>query len=276
MLPLQSAFVAIWQPCTTLLLFCTAAQCYALQVVQAHPKAAAGGDAGSWCYSDTGGAAKPAFGAWNGAHAHHIITHTMDHDTGHSLQHSNPVRNTLLVLTGEEEDLDLGKMVREGEVAWLHKADMPGSGPGRAEHAGELQQQAWHAQRQGPHSPDQAAARKRKDPPAGRHTHPATRPASAHQGRFTATVLTAQHGVRCMITHSRMFCTDSPSCLGCTACMCYLVVELFSCGLLLFLLLHSCPAFLTGFNYGLQHLYHRLPIFDSCHGIYSHPVGLYK
>ena len=85
------------------------------------------------------------------------------------------------VLPGEEEDLDLGKMVREGEVAWLHKADMPGSGHGQP--AGESsRQQGWHAQRQAPHSPDQAPARKRKDPPAGRHTHPATRPALAHPG----------------------------------------------------------------------------------------------
>ena len=86
------------------------------------------------------------------------------------------------VPTGEEEDLDLGKMAREGEVAWLHKADMPGSG--RAEHAGEMHQQGWHAQKQNAHSPDQAAAaaaaRKRKEPPASRHTYPASRPASAH------------------------------------------------------------------------------------------------
>lgn len=29
--------------------------------------------------------------------------------------------------SGEAEDLDLGPMVRKGEVAWLHKHDMPGS-----------------------------------------------------------------------------------------------------------------------------------------------------
>lgn len=83
------------------------------------------------------------------------------------------------VVAGEEEDLDLGKMVRESEVAWLHKADMPasGSGSGHAEHAGQAHQQGWHAQRQAPHSPDQgpAAARKRKQPPASRS-------ASAHPG----------------------------------------------------------------------------------------------
>ncbi|KAL3139922.1 hypothetical protein ABBQ38_004212 [Trebouxia sp. C0009 RCD-2024] len=88
--------------------------------------------------------------------------------------HVNPKRHRALLLyeTGEEEDLDLGKMVRESEVAWLHKADMPasGSGSGHAEHAGQAHQQGWHAQRQAPHSPDQgpAAARKRKQPPASR------------------------------------------------------------------------------------------------------------
>ena len=86
----------------------------------------------------------------------------------------------MCVVAGEEEDLDLGKMVREGEVAWLHKADMPGSGPGHAEHAGETHQQGWHAQRQNPNSPDQglAAARKRKQPPASRS-------ASAYPGGST-------------------------------------------------------------------------------------------
>ena len=157
--------------------------------------------------------------------------HTMDHDTGHSLQHSTSVRNTVLVLTGEEEDLDLGKMVREGEVAWLHKADMPGSG--RAEHAEESQQQAWHAQRQGPHSPDQAAARKRKDPPAGRHTYPATRPASAHPGCFTITVSTTQLDVRCKITHGRIFCTGRPWCRA--ACL-----RLLPCSGSLFIWDYSC------------------------------------
>ena len=82
--------------------------------------------------------------------------------------------------TGEEEDLDLGKMVREGEVAWLHKADMPGSG--HAEHAEESNQQAWRAHKSTPHSPDQGASRKRKEPPTGQHSYPASRPASAHAG----------------------------------------------------------------------------------------------
>lgn len=121
------------------------------------------------------------------------------HHTYHApLQHSIPIHNTVIVLTGEEEDLDLGKMVREGEVAWLHKADMPGSGSGRAE---ESHQQAWHAQRQGPHSPDQAAARKRKDPPASRHTYPATRPALDNPG-CTLTVLPDELHVRCRGIHS--------------------------------------------------------------------------
>lgn len=98
--------------------------------------------------------------------------------------HVNAKRNRALLLyeTGEEEDLDLGKMVREGEVAWLHKADMPGSG--HAEHAEESRQQGWHIHKQKPHSPDQgAAARKRKQPPVSRHSYPASRSVSAHAGR---------------------------------------------------------------------------------------------
>lgn len=72
-------------------------------------------------------------------------------------------------------------MVREGEVAWLHKADMPGSG--HAEHAEESRQQGWHIHKQKPHSPDQgAAARKRKQPPVSRHSYPASRSVSAHAG----------------------------------------------------------------------------------------------
>ena len=81
---------------------------------------------------------------------------------------------------GEEEDLDLGKMVREEEVAWLHKADMPSSS--HADHAEVSPQQGWRGARQTPHSPDQAASRKRKDPPASRHTHAASRLTSAHPG----------------------------------------------------------------------------------------------
>lgn len=37
-------------------------------------------------------------------------------------------RLTPLLFTGEAENLDLGPMVRKGEVAWLHKRDMPGTG----------------------------------------------------------------------------------------------------------------------------------------------------
>ena len=54
--------------------------------------------------------------------------------------------------TGEAEVLDLGPMVRKGEVAWLHKRDMPGSeaAVGRA------------SQQHSPNSPQQAGSKKRK------------------------------------------------------------------------------------------------------------------
>lgn len=80
-------------------------------------------------------------------------------------------------IAGEEEDLDLGKMVREGEVAWLHKRDMPGVG--HAEHAGESNQQAWHAQKHSPASPQQGNSRKRKEAPAGGQSQAGSRPTSA-------------------------------------------------------------------------------------------------
>ncbi|DBB06539.1 TPA: hypothetical protein ACH3X1_012083 [Trebouxia sp. C0004] len=91
----------------------------------------------------------------------------------------NPKRHRahLLYKTGEEEDLDLGKMVREGEVAWLHKRDMPGTG--HAEHAEDSNLQAWHCQKPSPPSPQHGGARKRKETPPGRHSQPAGRPSSA-------------------------------------------------------------------------------------------------
>ncbi|DBA99749.1 TPA: hypothetical protein ACH3X3_012298 [Trebouxia sp. C0006] len=91
----------------------------------------------------------------------------------------NPKRHRahLLYETGEEEDLDLGKMVREGEVAWLHKRDMPGTG--HAEHAEDSNPQAWHGQKQSPPSPQHGGGRKRKEPPPGRQSQPTSRPSSA-------------------------------------------------------------------------------------------------
>lgn len=56
--------------------------------------------------------------------------------------------------TGEAEVVELGPMVRKGEVAWLHKRDMPGSEPA----AGRASQQ------QSPNSPQQAGSKKRKVP----------------------------------------------------------------------------------------------------------------
>ena len=149
------------------------------------------------------------------------VPHAVRHHTARTPQHSMSVHKATSVVSGEEEDLDLGKMVREGEVAWLHKADMPGSASasGCAEHAQEVHEQAWHAQRQRPHSPDQAAVRKRKDPPAGRYTYSATRPALAHAGCPTLTMLTDQLVVRCKVICGCMFVFGSPWCQGCSPCV---------------------------------------------------------
>ena len=73
-------------------------------------------------------------------------------------------------ITGEEEDLDLGKMVRDGEVAWLHKRDMPRSGP--AQHAEDANHHSWQGQKQGLSGAAPGNSRKRKEPPAGRQTQP--------------------------------------------------------------------------------------------------------
>lgn len=109
-----------------------------------------------------------------------------------------------LPAAGEEEDLDLGKMVREGEVAWLHKRDMPGTG--HAEHAEDSNLQAWHGQKQSPPSPQQGGARKRKEPPPGRHSQPASRPSSAQP----APLKQGQHC--CQIVHLLT------SLFGCSTC----------------------------------------------------------
>lgn len=186
-----------------------------------------------WASAKTQGAAKPAKppSTYNNAHTYsamnELIVHGVTHSTccwsQHRL-HSMSVHNIVSVLAGEEEDLDLGKMVREGEVAWLHKADMPGSGSGSG-HAKESHQQAWHGQRHNHQSPDQAAARKRKDPPASHLTYPAPRAALPHRGCTTVTVFNDHHEVRCKVTHSRrsmQFRHGSLWCLGCSPCICYL------------------------------------------------------
>ena len=91
-------------------------------------------------------------------------------------------------IAGEEEDLDLGKMVREGEVAWLYKRDMPGTG--HAEHAEAANPQPWQGHKQSPPSPQQGGSKKRKEPPSGRHSQPTSRPSSAQ----TAALKQGQHG----------------------------------------------------------------------------------
>lgn len=100
--------------------------------------------------------------------------------------------------------MDLGKMVREGEVAWLHKRDMPGTG--HAEHAEDSNLQTWHGQKQSPPSPQHQGGRKRKEPPPGRHSQPATRPSSAQP----APLKQGQHC--CQIVHVLT------SLLGCSIC----------------------------------------------------------
>ena len=59
-------------------------------------------------------------------------------------------------------------MVRDGEVAWLHKRDMPRSGP--AQHAEDSNHQSWQGQKQGLSGAAPGNSRKRKEPPAGRQT----------------------------------------------------------------------------------------------------------
>ena len=92
-------------------------------------------------------------------------------------------------------------MVREGEVAWLHKRDMPGTG--HAEHAEDSNPQAWHGQKQSPPSPQHGGGRKRKEPPPGRQSQPTSRPSSAP----------LKHGQhRCQIVHALT------SLFGCSIC----------------------------------------------------------
>ena len=80
-------------------------------------------------------------------------------------------------------------MVREGEVAWLHKRDMPGTG--HAEHAEDSNPQAWHGQKQSPPNPQQGGGRKRKEPAPGRQSQPTSRPSSAplKQGQHYCQIL---------------------------------------------------------------------------------------
>ena len=121
---------------------------------------------------------------------------------------------------GEEEDLDLGKMVREGEVAWLYKRDMPGTG--HAEHAEAANPQPWQGHKQSPPSPHQGGSKKRKEPPSGRLSQPTSRPSSAQ----TAALKQGQHGFQLQPSIelggprqlSKMHCCSSHP-YGCRCCV---------------------------------------------------------